>query len=221
MNYLPLTILALGLVALNGWAVAATAGDVSRGAEAAAMCASCHQPDGSGKNNEQGEAWPRLAGLNAEYIAKQLHDYQSGARENATMKSFANMLSDQQILDIARYYSEMSPSYDQTDTDASDAVLQRGQMLAERGDWSEYIVSCKSCHGPGNQGAGAVFPGIAGQHPRYIEAQLKAWQSGTRKNDPQDLMGSIADRLNEEDIRAVAAWLATQSPEPTAEESKP
>ncbi|MBL3558590.1 MULTISPECIES: c-type cytochrome [Marinobacter] len=221
MNYLPTTILALGLMALDGWAFAATTGDASRGAEAAATCASCHQSDGSGKNNEQGEAWPRLAGLNAEYIAKQLQDYQSGARENATMKSFANMLSDQQILDVARYYSEMSPTHDQGSTEASEAVLQRGQMLAERGDWSEYIVSCKSCHGPDNQGAGAVFPGIAGQHSRYIEAQLKAWQAETRKNDPQDLMGSIARRLNDEDIRAVAAWLATQPPELTAEESQP
>lgn len=221
MNYLPTTILALGLMALNGVAFAATAGDASRGAEAAATCTACHQPDGSGKNNEEGEAWPRLAGLNAEYIAKQLHDYQSGARENATMKSFANMLSDQQILDVARHYSEMTPSPDQGPSDASEAVLQRGQILAERGDWSEYIVSCKSCHGPDNQGAGAVFPGIAGQHARYIEAQLKAWQAETRKNDPQDLMGSIARRLNDEDIRAVSAWLATQPPKPTAEESQP
>ena len=163
MNY-PLTaILALGLMALNGWAVAATAGDASRGAEAAATCVACHQPDGSGKNNEQGEAWPRLAGLNAEYIAKQLHDFQSGARENATMKSFANMLSDQQIQDVARYYSEMTPSHDDGSTEAGEAVLQRGQKLAQRGDWSAYIVSCKSCHGPDNQGAGTVFPGIAGK----------------------------------------------------------
>lgn len=221
MNYMPTTIFALGLLALTSWAQAATTGDASRGAEAAATCTACHQPDGSGKNNEQGESWPRLAGLNAEYIAKQLRDYKSGERENATMKSFANMLSDQQILDVARYYSEMTPTHGQESTDASEAVLQRGQMLAERGDWSKYIVSCKSCHGPENQGAGAVFPGIAGQHARYIEAQLKAWQSETRKNDPQDLMGSIAGRLNDEDIQAVAAWLATQPPTLNEEESQP
>ena len=94
---------------------------------------------------------------------------------------------------------------------ADEATLKRGQQLAERGDWSQYIVSCKSCHGPGNRGAGDVFPGIAGQHAGYIEAQLKAWKEGTRKNDPQDLMGSIARRMSDEDIHAVAVWLANQS----------
>ena len=54
-----------------------------------------------------------------------------------------------------------------------------------------------------------VFNNIAG----YIEAQLKAWQAGTRKNDPQDLMGTIARRMSDEDIRAVAAWLSTQPPQ--------
>lgn len=221
MNYLPTTIVAMGLTVLTVWAQAATSGDASRGAEAAATCTSCHQPDGSGANNEQGEPWPQLAGMNADYLAKQLHDFKSGQRDNATMKPFASMLSDQQILDVARYYSEMTPKQGEGGSSASQAALQRGQKLAQRGDWSEYIVSCKSCHGPDNQGAGSVFPGIAGQHARYIEVQLKAWQSGTRKNDPQDLMVTIAQRLNDEDIRAVAAWLATQPPESNAEESQP
>src|SRR5690554_8178704 len=78
---------------------------------------------------------------------------------------------------------------------------KRGQQLAERGDWSQYIVSCKSCHGPANRGAGDVFPSIAGQHAGYIETQLKAWKEGTRKNDPQDLMGSIARRMRSEERR--------------------
>ncbi len=221
MNYVSTTILALGLAALTAWAQAATTGDASRGAEAAATCTSCHQPDGSGSNNEQGQPWPQLAGLNAGYIAKQLHDFQSGQRESATMKTFADMLSDQQILDVARYYSEMTPQQGEGGNNASESARQRGQKLAQRGDWSKYVVSCKSCHGPDNQGAGTVFPGIAGQHARYIVMQLEAWQSGSRKNDPQDLMGTIARRLSDEDIRAVAAWLATQPPETSAEESQP
>lgn len=64
MNYLPATILALGLTVMIVWAQAATTGDASgsaeAGAEAAATCSSCHQPDGSGANNEQGEPWPQL-----------------------------------------------------------------------------------------------------------------------------------------------------------------
>lgn len=212
MKLIPIALLVAG-TALPGLVLAATEGNADRGKEAANVCVSCHGADGSGNNNEQGEPWPRLAGLNADYLAKQLSDFKSGSRTNATMKPFANMLSEQQILDIARYYSELEPTAGKGGEDASDSLLQRGQQLAERGDWSDYIVSCKSCHGPDNLGAGSVFPAIAGQHAHYIETQLRAWQEGTRENDPQDLMGTIARRMSDEDIRAVAAWLSTQPPQ--------
>ncbi|WP_372972652.1 c-type cytochrome [Marinobacter sp.] len=213
MKLLPTILIAIGAVILPGWATAAIDGDAEKGKEAAGVCVACHQADGTGKNNPDGESWPQLAGLDAAYIAKQLNDYKSGQRENGTMKPFANMLSEQQIADVAAYYSELAPEQGQGGEDADEATLARGEMLAQRGDWSDYIVSCKSCHGPDNQGAGEVFPGIAGQHAGYIEAQLKAWQEGTRKNDPQDLMGTIARRMSDEDIRAVAAWLSTQPPQ--------
>lgn len=210
MNLLPTAVITLGLATLAGWSMAATEGDASRGEAAVGVCVACHQADGSGMHNPQGESWPQLAGMNASYLAKQLRDYQSGERVNIMMKPFADMLSDQQIADVAQYYSELEPKPGKGGDSAGEDVLKRGQVLAQRGDWSEYIVSCKSCHGPDNQGAGSVFPAIAGQHAGYIEAQLKAWKAGTRQNDPQDLMGAVARRMSDEDMHAVAAWLATQ-----------
>ena len=144
-------------------------------------------------------------------LAKQLHDIKDGSRTSPTMMPFVNMLDDQKIADVAAYYSQLEPTAGEGGQKADDALLTRGEQLAQRGDWSQYVVSCKSCHGPGNQGAGDVFPGIAGQHAGYIEAQLKAWKEGTRKNDPQDLMGSIARRMSDTDIHAVAVWLANQN----------
>jgi len=85
-----------------------------------------------------------------------------------------------------------------------------GEKLALRGDWSKHVPPCESCHGPGNAGVGVSFPGIAGQHPNYIRQQLKAWQEGTRHNDPVQLMTAVAERLTDEEIEAVAAYLATQ-----------
>ncbi|MGO2132173.1 MAG: c-type cytochrome [Halomonas sp.] len=184
-------------------------GDAARGEASAAVCLACHQADGMGMNIPGGESWPRLAGMNADYLVKQLHDFKSGNRENMSMLPFANMLNDEQIADVAAYYSQMEPT-EAAGGDVDEEVLMRGEQLAQRGDWDEYIVSCKSCHGPGNQGVGAIFPGIAGQQAGYIEDQLHAWQNGTRSNDPQDLMVSIAQRMSDEDIHAVAAWLATQ-----------
>lgn len=212
MNYLAATLLALSFAALPGLSQGAT-GDASRGKEAAASCVACHQADGTGKNIPNGESWPQLAGMNAAYIAKQLQDYKSGQRENASMKIFASILSEQQVADVAAYYSQLTPRQGEGGENADAPTLARGEMLAQRGGWANYIVACQSCHGPGNRGAGEVFPGIAGQHAGYIEAQLKAWQVGTRKNDAQDLMGTIARRMSDEDIHAVAAWLSTQPPQ--------
>ena len=185
-------------------------GDAERGEAASATCVACHQANGGGMNIPGGESWPRLAGLNANYIAKQLHDFKAGDRQNATMVTFANMLDDQQIADVAAYYSQLPATPGQGGDNADEALLARGEQLAERGDWNAYIVSCKSCHGPGGQGVGETFPGIAGQHAGYISAQLNAWKSDTRGNDPQNLMGAIAKRMSEEDIQAVSAWYATQ-----------
>ncbi|SFU42984.1 c-type cytochrome [Halomonas korlensis] len=211
--------LLLGLGLVDGKAEAQN-GDVERGETAAGTCVACHQADGSGMNVPGGESWPRLAGLDAGYIAKQLHDFKADRRHNASMQPFANMLDDQQIADVAAYYSEMPVTAAQGGGDADEALLARGEQLALRGDWDEYIVSCKSCHGPRNEGAGDTFPGIASQHAGYIKSQLHAWQAGERDNDPQNLMGAIAKRMGDDDIRAVSAWLANQSVAPEQGESQ-
>ncbi|MCH4809930.1 c-type cytochrome [Vreelandella neptunia] len=202
--------LAVG-VSLAAAGALAQEGDAERGQAAAATCSACHQADGSGMNVPNGESWPRLAGLDAEYIVKQLHDFKEGRRENATMVTFANMLDDQQILDVAEYFDQMAVTPGQGGDEADEALLARGQQLAERGDWNAYIVSCQSCHGPGGNGVGSTFPGVASQHAGYISTQLMAWKNGTRSNDPQNLMGAIAKRMSDNDIQAVSAWYATQS----------
>ncbi|TDV99064.1 cytochrome c553 [Halomonas alkaliantarctica] len=201
--------LLIGISLVTGGALAQQ-GDAERGQAAAATCTACHQADGSGMNVPNGESWPRLAGLNADYIAKQLHDFKAGQRQNATMVTFANMLDDQQIADVAEYYSQMPVTPGQGGDEADEALLARGQQLAERGDWNAYIVSCQSCHGPGGTGVGSTFPGVASQHAGYISAQLTAWKNETRSNDPQNLMGAIAKRMSDNDIQAVSAWYATQ-----------
>lgn len=191
--------------------VSAIDGDATRGQAAAAVCTACHQADGSGMFMPGGESWPRLAGLNAAYIYKQLNDFNAGHRVNASMAPFAAMLNDQQMKDVAVYYSQMPVTQGKGGESADEEMLKWGETLALHGDWSRYIPSCRSCHGPDNLGAGEHFPAIAGQHSGYLEAQLVAWQEGTRDNDPQHLMLAIAERLSPYDIEAVSAWLSTQS----------
>lgn len=195
-----------------GVAAAPSAGDPEQGKAAAAVCASCHQVDGSGQNNPNGESWPRLAGLDAGYIARQLQAYKAGTRQNPSMQAFAQMLDDQQIADVSAWFASLPATAGQSAAAQghSEELLKRGEQLATEGDWSKYIVPCSSCHGPDNLGAGTVFPAIAGQHFGYIRDQLLAWQQGARKNDPQRLMATIAERMSSDDINAVAAWLSSQ-----------
>src|SRR5690554_5732518 len=182
---------------------------VKRGQASAAICSSCHQADGSGMNIPGGESWPRLAGLNRDYLIAQVNAFKTGTRSSPTMTPFAGMLNPQQLIDVSSFYASL-PTKPITVANADAELLEHGKKLALEGDWERYIVPCSSCHGPGNQGVGSEFPGIAGQHPGYIAQQLEAWQNGVRKNDPQNLMGAIAKRLNSQDIAAVSAWLASQ-----------
>lgn len=204
-----ITLIAAGF-SLAVSSVFALDGDAKAGEEAAAMCVACHQADGGGKNVPNGESWPALAGLDANYLYKQLQDVKNGSRKSPTMAPFVNMFNDKQMKDVSVYYSQL-PAVAGTDGEKATAEeLAHGEKLALQGDWERYIVPCKSCHGPDNQGAGIHFPGIAGQHAGYIADQLYAWQKGKRNNDPQHLMLAIAERLNDKDIRAVSAWLSRQ-----------
>src|SRR5690554_4473615 len=203
------TLLAALLLAAVPMQVNADAA-IQRGQAAAAVCVACHQADGNGM--EGASSWPRLAGLSPVYLANQIRAFKSGERESAEMKPFADMLNDQQIDDVAAYFASLPAKGPQTAPDVSADVLESGRQLALHGDWDRYIVPCISCHGPANQGVGHIFPDISGQHAGYIADQLRAWRSGTRTGDPQDLMKAIAMRMTDADIDAVSAWLSTQPP---------
>lgn len=196
------------MVPLTGYSSTQT----ERGKASAMVCLACHQADGNGLESPGATSWPRLAGLDSVYLANQLRAFKSGDRSNAEMMPFANMLSDEQIDDVAVYYSSLPAKAPESPATASPDVLAAGEKLALHGDWDRYIVSCVSCHGPGNQGVGHVFPGIAGQHPGYIANQLSNWRDGKRSGDPLSLMKVIAERMSDADITAVSAWLSTQPP---------
>ncbi|MGM0433829.1 MAG: c-type cytochrome [Pseudomonadota bacterium] len=180
----------------------------------ASACVTCHGAKGAG-NGPAG--WPGLAGMNADYLAKQLDDMASGERDNATMNPIAKGLSAEERRAVSEYYAEMEAPTEAPGTDASDSVVERGRAIAEQGLWRKGVPSCVACHGPDGDGVGADFPALSGQHASYIENQFTAWQDGDRQNDPNELMASVAKRLTEEEIKAVAAWFASQPARPSAE----
>jgi cytochrome c553 len=174
----------------------------------AAPCMACHGVDGGGV---AGSGNPRLAGLNAAYLQKQLDDFASGSRTSPMMQATARALSEDERQALAIYYSKQPiapvPAKIAGPMPTADSV---GAVLATRGRWSEQVPACVQCHGPGGVGVGEHFPPLAGQSAMYIEAQLRAWKLGTRHNDPLQLMQHLSSALSDQDMRDVAAWFATQ-----------
>jgi cytochrome c553 len=193
---------ALTLVAVLGWTGSAhAAGTVEAGQAKSATCMACHGMDGNSANPE----WPALAGQHSSYIIKQLKHFKAGERQNALMNPMAMILSDQDMEDLAAYYSSqtLKPT-----SETEPSKLQLGQKIYRGGIASKGVPSCSGCHGPSGAGiAGAAFPQIGGQHAVYAAIQLRNYKSGARATDPNSMMRTIASRLTDEEIDAVASYL--------------
>ena len=179
---------------------AAAQGDVAAGQAKAALCGSCHGVDG----NSALAMNPKLAGQGAGYLYKQLVEFKSGARENATMAAMVMNLSDQDMLDLAAFYA----SQQVTIGGADPAKIELGESLYRAGNKELGVAACASCHssdGTGN--APAKFPAVGGQHAEYTLSQLKAFRSGMRNNDMGAMMRSTVERLTDTELDALASYL--------------
>ncbi|AAZ96082.1 cytochrome c-type protein [Thiobacillus denitrificans ATCC 25259] len=197
--------LAGALILAASAATAAPPAIVTQGKGAATACATCHGADGLG-NAQAG--FPMLAQLPPAYLAKQIADFKAGTRSNPVMSPIAAALTPEDIEASARYYASL-PRPAAHDTGADPATVDRGRKLAIDGAWDRNVPPCFKCHAVDGGGVPPNFPPIAGQHASYTVSQLQAWKSGARSNDPQKLMKTVAQNLSDEDIRAVAAYLAT------------
>jgi cytochrome c553 len=165
-------------------------------------CFTCHGLDGAG---DSAGAFPRMAGQAAFYIYKQLIDYASGSRPNDVMSPIAREMSEQQMTDVAFYYSrQAAPHGPRPEVDPQ--VLKRGRKIAEDGLEEAHVEGCNLCHGEDGSGDPPLFPYLAGQYALYTELQLRLWKQGVRQNDPLGVMADIAKAMSDDDIRAVALY---------------
>lgn len=176
---------------------------------AAVACFGCHGLQGQG---DAGAGFPRLAGLDPTYFAKQMADYASGARPNGAMSPIAQQLSATDNHSLALYYAGLPPQAPPVrSSPADEPLLRAGATLYERGAPERGVQACADCHGPAGRGFNPVYPSVV-QPSAYNEGQMRAWQAGERRNDPHDLMGRVARPMTDEDIRAVSAYLAGLAP---------
>ncbi|MEP7207490.1 MAG: c-type cytochrome [Casimicrobiaceae bacterium] len=169
------------------------------------VCAACHGADG----NSVAPINPNLAGLPADYIARQLAHFKAGIRVNAIMQGMAASLSPEDMAALGAYYAQQQPK----PGGGKDATLaQAGQKLYRGGDAALGIPACAACHAPSGAGIPKNYPRLAGQHAEYTIAQLKAFKAGERGNDKEGkdangrIMGTIAARMSETQMRAAAEY---------------
>jgi cytochrome c553 len=181
--------------------------DVAKGQQLAAqVCAACHAPDG----NSAQPANPVLAGQHAEYTFKQLSNFkpQEGKpaeRRSDIMAGMVANLSPEDMSSLAAYFQGQKPA----PRAARDAALVKlGQEIYRGGVLSKNVAACTACHGPNGAGVPAQFPRVAGQFVEYTTAQLRAFRSGERANDPNRMMRAIAERLSDREIAAVAEYIS-------------
>lgn len=185
-------------------------GDVEAGKQKSAPCAACHGVDGNSVN----PAWPNLAGQGEKYLANQLQLFKDRIRVNTLMNPQAQNLSEQDMLNLAAYYSSQTPKIGVSDTTKvfqGDEIYVIGERIYRGGNPESGVPACMSCHAPNGVGnTAAKFPRLAGQHSVYTAAQLRAYRSGARyqPEDHLNMMKKITSYMTEQEIEAVAEYIA-------------
>lgn len=171
-------------------------------------CTVCHGVTGQG---QPAAGFPRLAGLDAVYLTKQLESFRDGGRSNAVMGPIAKTLNDADVGALGLYYASLKAVDDPTRTAADPSKVAAGKAIALKGEWNRGLPGCAQCHGAQGFGVGASFPQLAGQPAPYLASQLDAWRSGTRTSDAMHLMQGVAAKLSPKDVQDVATYYSSLS----------
>ena len=178
-------------------------GDAAAGQGKVTTCIACHGADG---NSVMGE-WPKLAGQHPQYLARQLHLFKTGARENAVMLGMSAALSEQDMKDIAAFYAgqELKPGV------ADESLVGLGGEVYRAGVAQRGVPACMACHGPNGKGNPLTgYPSLRGQHAQYIATQLRAFRDGAvwgRGEEANAVMAGVAANLSDAEIEAVSSFI--------------
>lgn len=173
---------------------------VARGEEIVqGKCFICHGAAGESSS----PVFPRLAGQNASYVARQLADYKSGRRKSSTMQPMVEDLGADDFKALGAYFATRPTLVHGVD---DGELAQVGKFVFHRGNPYSGVAACATCHGFNGHGTEAL-PRLAGQHAQYVENQLKQFGKRERTND-NAVMHGIASRLSELEMKAVAAYLS-------------
>ena len=198
----------------------APAVDLELGEEINETCAGCHGEYGQGSIDGE---YPRLAGLTAEYIARQLRNFKQRERINIPMLPYTNEreLPEEDLVSIAAYLASIQlptklPPINEAEFDALKR-LQAGKKVINIATWPGdveagrkfYKKECASCHGKDGYGDdNKHIPQLAGQYSRYLLKQVENIRKAERFHDEAD-DAEIFREYSDDEIAAMLAYLAT------------
>lgn len=172
--------------------------NAENGKKLTANCAGCHGEQGISVVADT----PSLAGQLATYTYKQLQDYKNSDRIHAVMNGMASGLSEQDMADIAVWYSSLPATKNKPDNQS----IAAAEKLVSRGDGKRTLPPCFTCHGSKGQGEKQDIPALAGQRADYLASTLQAYKDDTRKNDIYSRMRILSKQLTADEIQAVAKY---------------
>jgi cytochrome c553 len=157
-------------------------------------CAHCHGTDG----NSSSGLYPNLAGQNKEYLFRQIMAFKAGTRKNPMMSPTVGILSEQDVQDLADYFSSQTMLRGSFKPDP--ALVEKGRKIAEE-------TQCAACHLAGFKGLGEV-PRLSRQKHTYVIKQLRDYREGIRATDG-GVMATTVKTLTDEQIEALGHYLSS------------
>ena len=166
----------------------------------ASVCSACHGMDG----NSTIPNYPKLAGRHPDYLVREMKEFISGARKSDIMSPILATLDPDDFKALGAYFGAQKPTSGQV-LDRKAAEI--GRKLYLDGNEEKGVPACAGCHdadGSGNK----RFPRLAGQHREYLIEQMQNFKNDVRNHAAARLMREVAKRLSDDEIKAVAEFLA-------------
>ncbi|MFD0857883.1 c-type cytochrome [Roseovarius aquimarinus] len=174
-------------------------------------CTSCHS-----LSSEASPAYPVLNGQPVLYLIEQLDAYRTGNRAHQQMQRSALALREGGAPAMARMYAD-APAPELT-LMGDRPEFETAMKLDAEGAWERGIPPCSSCHVSPTAERTNIDPGahasprIHGQSEAYLAGILRAYASGERETGGLRRMQAYAERLTDEEIAALASYLAAFKP---------
>lgn len=211
MNKLLTTMFALAVACVtSGVHAQQPAGNAANGGKKVAMCVGCHGIVGYQASFPEIHKVPMISGQSASYLAAALNAYRGGDRKHPTMRAIAASLSDQDIADLAAYYSTLGLKEGDAAPPAAGAKApgDKVQALIAR----DSSNNCTQCHGANfNTPNDGTVPKLAGQHADYLLVALKSYKV---ENNPHlgrsnGVMSGQAKKFSNAELKALAGYISS------------